>query len=281
MILFKKAGDMYQYIVEKKKSDLSVGYVPTMGALHQGHISLIVSAKQHNDITVCSIFVNPTQFNNKADFEKYPITIERDIDMLEQTGCEVLFLPPVNEIYPNGLNSLKHYNLGYLETILEGKYRPGHFQGVCQVVYRLLEIVQPHHLYLGQKDFQQCMVIKKMIELAGLQIHINICNTLRETDGLALSSRNMRLNENERKLAVKISETLYSIKTALRPGYVADLTDKALNNLATAGFKTDYVSLADASTLEPVDEWDGKQKIVALIAAYLNDIRLIDNMLLS
>jgi pantoate--beta-alanine ligase len=281
MILFKKAGDMYQYIVEKKKSDLSVGYVPTMGALHQGHISLIVSAKQHNDITVCSIFVNPTQFNNKADFEKYPIIIKRDIDMLEQTGCEVLFLPPVNEIYPNGLNSLKHYNLGYLETILEGKYRPGHFQGVCQVVYRLLEIVQPHHLYLGQKDFQQCMVIKKMIELAGLQIHINICNTLRETDGLALSSRNMRLNENERKLAVKISETLYSIKTALRPGYVADLTDKALNNLATAGFKTDYVSLADASTLEPVDEWDGKQKIVALIAAYLNDIRLIDNMLLS
>jgi pantoate--beta-alanine ligase len=281
MILFKKAGDIHKFISEKKKSGFSIGYVPTMGALHQGHISLIVSAKQSNDITVCSIFVNPTQFNNKADFEKYPITIEKDIDILEQTGCEVLFLPPVSEIYPNGQNPVQYYNLGYLETILEGRFRPGHFQGVCQVVQRLLDIVQPHHLYLGQKDFQQCMVIKKMIELTGLQTQINICSTLRETDGLAMSSRNMRLNEAERKLAVKISETLYFMKTALKPGYVADLNNKALSYLTAAGFKTDYVAIADAGTLEPVDKWDGKQKIVALIAAYLNDIRLIDNMILS
>ena len=183
-----------------------------MGALHSGHISLITNSKIQNQLTVSSIFVNPTQFNNAKDFEKYPITLEKDIDQLEKNGCNVLFLPPVEEIYTDGLNKLPHYNLGYLETVLEGKYRPGHFQGVCQVVHRLLNIVQPDYLYLGQKDYQQCMVIKKLIELTQLKINVVISNTLRENDGLAMSSRNMRLNEEERKLSVKIFETLSFIK---------------------------------------------------------------------
>lgn len=281
MIVFKKANDIHHFINEKKKKGLSVGYVPTMGALHEGHSSLIAKCKQDNSVTICSIFVNPTQFNNPSDFEKYPITIEKDIAVLEQSGCDVLFLPAVNEIYPNGLANLQKYQLGYLETVLEGKYRPGHFQGVCQVVHRLLDIVQPQHLYLGQKDYQQCMVIKKLIELTGLKIDIIVCTTLRETDGLAMSSRNLRLNETERKQAVKISETLYFIKATIKSGSLVSLREKALNILALEGFKTDYIAFADADTLELTDSWNGKQKIVALIAAYLNDIRLIDNMILQ
>ena len=281
MILFKKIDALSAFIAEKKKKGLSVGFVPTLGALHDGHISLINTCKQTDQVTVSSIFVNPTQFNDPKDFEKYPVTLENDIDLLEKNGCDVLFLPAVNEIYPTGLNNLPHYNLGYLETVLEGKYRPGHFQGVCQVVHRLLNAVQPHKLYLGQKDYQQCMVIKKLIELTGLNIQVVIGQTLREADGLAMSSRNTRLNEQERKQAVKISETLQFIKKEMKPGYTGDLTDRCFNYLTAEGFKPDYVAVANANNLELLENWDGTQPVVALIAAYLNEVRLIDNMLLN
>jgi len=281
MILFKKITELQRFLSEKKRQGASIGFVPTMGALHGGHISLIINSRQHNTVTVSSIFVNPAQFNDPKDFEKYPVTMDTDVELLEKNGCDVLFVPSVADIYPNGLGNLPQYTLGYLETVLEGKYRPGHYQGVCQVVHRLLNIVQPDNLYLGQKDYQQCMVIKKLIELAGLKITVAIGPTLREHDGLAMSSRNMRLNEQERHQAVKISETLLFIKNNIKPGYIDDLKERAIQYLSAEGFKVDYIAIATADKLELLEYWDGKQPIVALAAAYLNEIRLIDNMLLN
>jgi len=280
MIIFKTAAELSSFIKNSKVNGISVGFVPTMGALHNGHISLIEQSKKENRLTVCSIFVNPTQFNNPDDFNKYPISIENDIDLLEKWGCDVLFLPSVEEVYPKDLVKL-HYDLGYLETILEGKYRPGHFQGVCQVVDRLLGIVGPDKLYLGQKDFQQCMVINKLVELNNIKTKLVICPTLREADGLAMSSRNARLNESERKTAVKIFEALSMIKNEISPGPLTALKSKAETYLSSFGFKTDYVEIADASDLALQNNWDGKTKLVALVAAYLNDVRLIDNMVIN
>ena len=280
MIIFKKAIDLQQYLHNKREVNAVVAFVPTMGALHQGHISLIKQAKKPNTLVVCSIFVNPAQFNDNTDFEKYPSTIETDIDMLEKAGCDVLFLPGVAEVYPGGLQQQEHFNLGYLETVLEGKYRPGHFQGVCLAVKRLLNIVQPQYLYLGQKDYQQCMVIKKLVSLMQAPVQIVICATLRENDGLAMSSRNLRLNGLERKKAVTIAEVLSFIRQEIRTGYLEDLKTRCTNYLNTEGFKVDYVEIASADTLELIENWDGKTQLVALIAAYLNDIRLIDNMLI-
>ena len=296
MILFKKATGLRNWLDDQRKKGKSIGFVPTMGALHSGHISLIESAKLKNDITVCSIFVNPTQFNDPADFEKYPVTIEKDIDMLEAAGCDVLFLPSVKEMYPDGTGRAAptgqaawsgqistRYELGFLETILEGKFRPGHFQGVCMIVHRLQEIVLPDDLFLGQKDYQQCMVITKLIELINLPVTIKviICPTLRENDGLAMSSRNTRLNVVERKTAVTIIRVLYMIKEGIQKGSVLPVKNEALQELENAGFKIDYVAIADADDLSAVENWDGKQKLVALVAAFLNEVRLIDNMVLN
>lgn len=280
MIVFKKAADIRQFLGQAEKKDSRTGFVPTMGALHQGHISLIEMAKRSGELVICSIFVNPTQFNDAKDFQNYPSTIEKDIDQLEKAGCDILFLPTVKEMYPGGLLNDEPYELGYLETVLEGKYRPGHFQGVCQVVHRLLTIIPADHLYLGQKDFQQCMVIKKMTELKGLPTKIIICPTLRETDGLAMSSRNMRLNKESRTKAVEIFKTLSHVKAVVKPGDLVALKNDAVKKLNDAGFKTDYVEIADAATLELKDNWNGKDKLVALCAAFLGEVRLIDNMLL-
>ena len=281
MIIFKKAADIGIFLQQKRQNNQKTGFVPTMGALHQGHISLIGNAGSENDLVVCSIFVNPTQFNDPKDFQNYPITIEKDIDLLEKAGCDALFLPSVEEMYPAGLENKKPYALGYLETVLEGRYRPGHFQGVCQVVHRLLTIVPAERLYLGQKDFQQCMVIRKMIELENLPIETVICPTLRETDGLAMSSRNMRLDKEAREKAVEISRTLLHIKSSLKAGDLSELKTAAVEQLNRTGFKTDYVEIADADTLELIGRWDGKRKLVALCAAFLGEVRLIDNMLLQ
>lgn len=283
MILFKKATDLRKWLDAQSKKGNSIGFAPTMGALHAGHISLIEMSKSANPITVSSIFVNPMQFNDPKDFEKYPITLEKDIAMLEAAGCDVLFLPSVKEIYSEGLKPIMHYDLGYLETILEGKFRPGHFQGVCMVVHRLLEIVQPGNLYLGQKDYQQCMVITKLIELINLQdkIIVNICPTLRETDGLAMSSRNMRLKADERITAATIFKSLSFLKENLNRNSIADLKEQAQTMLQEAGFRIDYVEIADAKNLSVINKWDGKEKLVAVVAAFLNEVRLIDNMLLN
>jgi pantoate--beta-alanine ligase len=283
MIICKKPGELHDLLEKKKIEKQQVGFVPTMGALHAGHLSLVNEAKKQNKIVVCSIFVNPTQFNDPEDFKKYPITLEKDILMFEEVVCDVLFIPSVQDIYPNGIDHLKHYELGFLETVLEGKFRPGHFQGVCQVMHRLLEIVLPNNLYLGQKDYQQCMVIKKLIELIGLndKMKLNICPTLREDDGLAMSSRNTRLLPDDRKKAATISATLRYIKENLKTGDTKKIKDKAKEMLLQKEFRIDYIEIADAGTLELVENWNGKQKVVALVAAFLNQIRLIDNMVIN
>ena len=281
MIIFKKKIDISNYIVNYKKTSGKIGFIPTMGALHKGHISLIEASKRTDTLTICSIFVNPTQFNNTADFEKYPVTIEKDIDMLEKAGCNVLFLPSVDEIYPEDSSTTLPYELGFIETVLDGKYRPGHFQGVCNVVQRLLDIVQPNTIYLGQKDYQQCMVIKKLTELIQSPTQIIVCPTLRESDGLAMSSRNMRLTSVERIKAIRISEVLLFIKQEIKPGNLQDLKQRCINYLTNEGYNVDYVEIADATNLTLLQNWDGKTKLVALVAAFLNEVRLIDNRIVN
>ena len=283
MIIYKKPGELQDLLKKKKLRKYHVGFVPTMGALHAGHLSLVDEAKKQNKIVVCSIFVNPTQFNDPEDFKKYPVTLEKDILMFEEAGCDVLFIPSVQDIYPNGIDHVKHYELGFLETILEGKFRPGHFQGVCQVMHRLLEIVLPDNLYLGQKDYQQCMVIKKLIELIGLndRIKVNICPTRREDDGLAMSSRNTRLLPGDREKAATISAALRYIKENLKTGDIKKIKDEAKKMLLQKEFRIDYIEIADADTLELIESWNGKQKIVALAAAFLDKVRLIDNMVIN
>ena len=279
MILLKYIKDIDNAIDIFKRKNKSIGFVPTMGALHDGHISLIEKSKADHDITLCSIFINPTQFNNVIDLQKYPITLERDIDKLEKAGCDVLILPSTKEMYPADKEN-DHYELGMLENILEGSFRPNHFQGVCIIVEKLLKVVKPSALYLGRKDYQQCMVIKKMMVDKNYDIEFNICDTVRETDGLAMSSRNMRLNEMERQKALCIIESLVLIRNNIVPGELDYLKKEATDFLEKNGYKVDYTEIAEAETLELQHKWDGKKKLVALVAAYLNDVRLIDNIIL-
>lgn len=280
MIIFKKPKELHDFLEKIRFEHKRIGFTPTMGALHEGHLSLVKEAKKQNDVVVCSIFVNPTQFNDPEDFKKYPVTIEKDILMLEGASCDVLFLPLVQDIYPSGTNDLKHYELGFLETVLEGKFRPGHFQGVCQIMHRLLETVLPDNLYLGQKDYQQSMVIKKLIELIGLdnKVKVTVCPTLREQDGLAMSSRNARLLADERTKATTIFTSLRYITENLKPGSTKKIKDTAKEMLLQNGFRTDYIEIADANTLGLVEDWDGNQKVVVLAAAFINNVRLIDNL---
>ncbi|HEY0040183.1 MAG TPA: pantoate--beta-alanine ligase [Flavisolibacter sp.] len=280
MILFKQAEKISDYLVQQKKFGKKIGFVPTMGALHDGHLSLIKASKEINDLTVCSIFINPTQFNNQEDFRNYPVTIDTDIEKLLTSGCDILFLPSQEQIYSSGYMA-RHYELGELETVLEGFYRPGHFQGVCQVVDRLLDVTQPDNLYLGAKDYQQCKVIARLLELTGKgnQIKLNIEPTLRENDGLAMSSRNLRLSPEQRQAATAIYEALLYIKKNSTDQSITEAQNEAAAMLVSRGFKPDYVQIADADTLLPANGTT-KRKI-ALIAAFIGDIRLIDNLLLN
>ena len=282
MILFKRAGDLTRWLEQQRHSGKSIGFVPTLGALHSGHISLIAISKKSAGVTVCSIFVNPTQFNDPRDFQKYPITLEKDIALLEQSGTDVLFLPEIDEVYPDGTSGLERYDLGRIETLLEGRYRPGHFQGVCQVMRRLLDVVRPDDLFMGQKDYQQCMVVERLLGLRGMPTRLHRCPILREPDGLAMSSRNMRLTPEQRQKAIAIYKTLQSIREGwVGAEPVSALITAATRSLETAGFRVDYVSIADATTLEPLDYRPIPNRAVALIAAFLGEVRLIDNMALS
>src|SRR5882724_816140 len=258
MILFKRASELAGHLERERSAGKKIGFVPTMGALHPGHISLIEISKGATELTVCSIFVNPTQFNDPRDFQKYPVTIEKDIYLLEKAGTDVLFLPEVDEMYPGGTNNLEKYDLGRLEEILEGKYRPGHFQGVAQVMRRLLDMVQPHHLFMGQKDYQQCMVVSRLLKLMGRPGTIlHPCPILREADGLAMSSRNLRLTETERKNATAIYQALSWIKMNQGSAPIPELKAHAKAMLEKSGFRVDYVEIADAGTLEAIGEGGG------------------------
>lgn len=280
MIIIKTAADLQHYLCREKELEHTIGFVPTMGALHAGHIHLVNQTRKNHDILLCSIFVNPTQFNNKKDFDKYPVTIEKDINMLEAAGCDILFLPSVEEMYPTGEVPV-HYDLGYLENILEGAFRPGHFQGVCRIVDKLLTLTKPDTLTLGQKDYQQCLVIKKMMALRNHNCKLEICNTVREENGLARSSRNMRLSTDEKSVAANIYKTLLRLKENIQPANIGKTQEDAIGQLSVEGLKVDYVAIADATTLLPVTEWDGNSKLIALAAASVSEVRLIDNLLIN
>ncbi|MCO5936581.1 pantoate--beta-alanine ligase [Mucilaginibacter sp. RB4R14] len=255
----------------------TIGFVPTMGALHNGHLSLIAQAKQANDITVCSIFVNPTQFNDAKDLKKYPRPIEADMAKLELAGCDILFNPAVNEMYDG--NEQWHLDVGRLEYLLEGEFRPGHYQGVMQVVFKLLDIVKPTNLYMGQKDYQQIMVVNKMIELLNIPVNIVMCPIEREADGLAMSSRNVHLTAEDRQHALVLSKTLNWVKDNFDRLNIAELQQQAMDKLAAEeGVEPEYFRIVDGKMLLHASE--NTQIIVALTAARVGKTRLLDNVLI-
>jgi pantoate--beta-alanine ligase len=281
MIIFKHSSELNNYLEKFAKSSKFIGFVPTMGALHDGHLSLLTKSKEFSQLTVCSIFVNPVQFNNPEDFRKYPKTIEKDILLLEEHGCDILFIPTEKEIYPDESSKKKYYNLGHLEKILEGKYRPGHFQGVSLIVDKLLSIVIPDFIFIGQKDFQQCLIIERLIELSNRKTKVVICPILRESSGLAMSSRNLRLNIEEKKIAAELHSSLVFIKDNLTPYNFSTLKKNAISKLQSKGFKVEYLEMAERSTLEIVNKSGNADELVILTAAFLNDVRLIDNLLIK
>ncbi|MBL7767084.1 MAG: pantoate--beta-alanine ligase [Chitinophagaceae bacterium] len=275
MFIFKKQKDLREFLDGQTGS---IGFVPTMGALHEGHISLLQTSKQSCDLSVCSIFVNPTQFNDPKDFEKYPVTIDEDIRLLSEAGTDVLFLPDVAEMYPDGLNGLTAFDIGELDLILEGQFRPGHFNGVCQIVYRLLTAVRPTHLFLGEKDFQQCMVIQQLMKQTGMDISLITCPTLREDSGLAKSSRNARLSPEALEKAALIYSCLNHIKEKKNEAPFPVLREEAMHILHQNGFDTEYLELAESATLRLLDDFSATQSMILLIATRLEGVRLIDNL---
>jgi pantoate--beta-alanine ligase len=277
MKVFEKIVDTTNFAVSQKQNNKSIGFVPTMGALHEGHLELMRQAKKENDLLVVSIFVNPIQFNNPSDLKKYPRDFNQDKALLEEVGCDVLFAPEVNEMYPKEVS--KSYNFGDLEKVMEGAFRAGHFNGVAVVVEKLFDIVKPDRAYFGEKDFQQLAIIQKMVELEKLDVKISPCPTIRETDGLAMSSRNERLTEDERKIAPFIRQTLTDAKkksSTLTPDEIRLFVENSFADQAE--FELEYFEIADDKTLQPVSNWSESQGIVGFIAAYLGKVRLIDNI---
>ena len=262
-----------------KKQGKTIGFVPTMGALHKGHISLIDYSTKDNDITVASIFVNPTQFNNPEDLKKYPRTIEKDIEKLEWAKTNILFAPTEQEMYPE--KDTRKFDFGNLETVMEGKHRPGHFNGVAQIVSKLFEAVKPNKAYFGQKDFQQYVVIKQLAKKHQQHLNIEIisCPIIREPDGLAMSSRNVRLNPEQRKNATLISQSLFQAKQIRNEKEISELKKciaKQINE--NEHLKVEYFDIVDAQNLETIKNWDETNTKVGCIAVFCGDIRLIDNI---
>ncbi len=282
MLLFKEVEKLQAYLEKKRKEGLTIGYAPTMGALHQGHASLIKKAKLENDICVCSIFVNPTQFNDPKDLEKYPRTEGRDIEMLVGLENDVLFYPTVEAIYPKGLN-IPTFDFGQVDKVMEGKFRPGHFDGVVEVVYRLLDIVQPDRLYMGQKDFQQFTLIQHMLNQMGSKTALMVCPIIREKDGLALSSRNVRLTAQNRQNAPIISKILNQLNDWMANGLSVKAAEKkAIAQLSEVpDFKPEYLEIVDGHTLQPIEKMSDTDYVVVCAAVWTGEIRLIDNVILK
>lgn len=280
MEIFRKSAQVRAASHKFNAERRIIGFVPTMGALHAGHISLIEESKKQCDITVCSIFVNPTQFNDPADLERYPRTPEKDLAMLEKAGCDAVFMPPAEEIYPE--KDDRHFDFGLLDKVLEGEKRPGHFNGVAQVVSRLFDIVQPHKAFFGLKDYQQVMVIKKMVEQLHLKTEIVPCPILREADGLAMSSRNMLLSGEERKAASLIPELMKEAKALAGTVSPVELKERLIAEASKNPLlKADYIEFREADTLKEVHDFSADKKIICLAAIYSGKIRLIDNILIS
>jgi pantoate--beta-alanine ligase len=257
----------------------AVGFVPTMGALHKGHASLIQRARKENGTVVCSIFVNPTQFTDPSDLINYPRTLQADMDVASEAGCNVLFAPSVQEIYPGNSPRLLDIDFGPLERVMEGTFRPGHFQGVATVVHRLFDIVKPDHAYFGEKDFQQLAVVRDMVRRMSLPVRITGCPTLRDSDGLAMSSRNVRLSTGERASALVLSKALFQAQQQARTLPLPRVLENARELIAgEPGVDLEYFEIVDAATLQPLGSWSESEARRACVAARVGHTRLIDNM---
>jgi pantoate--beta-alanine ligase len=279
MIIFKKIAEITDYTVENKKNAFSAGFVPTMGALHEGHLSLVKRSKKENSVTIASIFVNPVQFNDKDDLARYPRTPEKDFELLEKGGCDVVFYPSENEMYPPGEKSLPGFNFGKLEEVMEGASRKGHFKGVATIVYKLLLAVPADRAYFGEKDFQQLAIIREMVRETGFPVEIIGCPTVREPDGLAMSSRNLLLSQEERKEAPLIYRILSEAaekKNSFSPVEIKKWIVQRINQSPV--LKTEYVEIADEATLQPVIGWEPEIPSRIFIAVKAGKIRLIDNI---
>ena len=276
MNVFHTRGSISEAVDALKAKGKTIGFVPTMGALHEGHLALVKRAIDQSDAVVVSIFVNPTQFNNSADLEKYPRMLERDVDLLKTVGEVLVFAPSFQDVYPEN-DVFTPLDLGGLDTVLEGKFRPGHFQGVVHVVRNLFEIVRPDKAFFGLKDFQQLAIIKKMVDLLKIPVVIVPCPTTREESGLALSSRNLRLSDEERKNALIIYRTLELVAQLRKDHTPAEARAKAINYFNTGDLKLEYIEIVDSETLEILSQNWGEHP-TCCIAAFCGEVRLIDNI---
>ena len=279
MQVFKKEETIKRRIAFLKSKGFSIGFVPTMGALHDGHLQLIKTSKQKCDITVCSIFVNPTQFNNKEDLEKYPRTFGRDKGMLRKEGVDIIFHPTAGVIYPEGLDLSVDIDLEGLDSIWEGEFRPGHFQGVVQVVKRLLDIVTPDYLFMGQKDFQQFTIIDMMLRKLGIPTELVVVPVHREKSGLAMSSRNVRLTDDFKKKALILSKMLKYAKDHYSFDKIQDIEAHAIEEITKKGLKPEYYKIVSGLDLKEVQSPD-ENYVIAIVAAWAGEIRLIDNIII-
>jgi len=276
---FENKQELRDFLQGLKKQHCSVGFVPTMGALHAGHISLVAQSNKENDVTVVSIFVNPTQFNDKQDLINYPVSINEDLFLLKRAKCEIVFIPKKEEIYPNGNEILTYLDFGHLDRILEGKYRPGHFYGVATVVSKLFDIVQPDRAYFGEKDYQQYLIIKKLVEIQNRKIDIVHCPIIREKDGLAMSSRNILLTTTERAAA----PLLYRVLIEARNIFHSETVDESIKWAKDQfdlhrEFQLEYFDILNGENLKPLTNGSDHPHVIGLVAALLGNVRLIDNM---
>lgn len=269
--------DLQAELSALKAQGKKVGLVPTMGALHAGHASLVKRSVNENEVTVVSVFVNPTQFNDKNDLLKYPRTLDADCQLLEACGATLVFAPSVEEIYPEP--DTRQFSYAPLDTVMEGAFRPGHFNGVCQIVSKLFDAVKPHRAYFGEKDFQQLAIIREMVRQMQFDLEIVGCPIVREEDGLALSSRNARLSKSERENALKISQTLFKSRT-FAAEHSVDETQKFVEDAIAAapGLRLEYFEIVDGNTLQNIKDWNDTSYAVGCITVFCGEVRLIDNI---
>ena len=281
MKVFKTKEELNLYLKEFRSKNAKIGFVPTMGALHKGHLSLLEKSSKENDISVASIFVNPTQFNKKEDLDNYPRTLENDLKLLKNTNCNVVFIPSTHEIYSEAVSS-GQFNFDGLENEMEGKYREGHFNGVGTIVKKLFEIVLPTHAYFGEKDFQQLQIVRKLVKKTPLDVNIVCCSTFREANGLAMSSRNTRLTSEEKKAASIIYQILNEVKNKLDIIPIEALVMWVHEQFEKQPlFELEYFTIADEETLKSVSNISPKKNYRAFIAVYAREVRLIDTISLN
>jgi pantoate--beta-alanine ligase len=279
MIIITTVQEVRDFLAPLRKSK-SLGFVPTMGALHEGHMALIDTSVKENDYTICSIFVNPTQFNQKEDLIKYPRLLEKDLELLDKHDCDMVFFPKVDEMYPADLDTSVEMDYKGIDKAMEGEFRPGHFAGVAQVIKRFLDILEPSVIYMGQKDYQQVALVRLVQETFNLSVRVGMVPTVRHEDGLAQSSRNLRLTPVHRQKANVIFRTLTWAREQVKNRPIKEVEEVAMANLAIPGFRPEYFTLVNGDTLDPISDWSDAKHIVACTAVWAGDVRLIDNMTL-